>query len=176
MGTSRTVRIREIDSPSKGIPRRRGLDYFKQHKFDDKNVTERINEIFGNSDYDKYLVVWECVNPSVLSLAKEKYGFNILFMRDIIADLREEVKVSGSRDDVMRFVELIASERRESDKALLSFVEAQGKAIGLDKYSPELWSRLTGLMKLTKRADAYKALGIDKDSTTQQLREKSRKS
>lgn len=46
----------------------------------------------------------------------ERFSIHVLLMKDIIADLIEQVKIKGSRDDVMRFVELIASEEREGWK------------------------------------------------------------
>jgi translation elongation factor EF-Tu-like GTPase len=37
-------------------------------------------------------------------------------MKDIISDLKEQVKIKGSRDDIMRLAELIAFEEREEWK------------------------------------------------------------
>jgi hypothetical protein len=90
-------------------------------------------------------------------------------MKDTIADLKEEVEVRGSRDDVMRFVELIAYEDRESNRLIRTMFEKEAKNLGLDKN--ELWSRLMQLMKTRKRAELLKLLKIDKKTSTQKLRE-----
>jgi len=83
--------------------------------------------------------------------------------------LKEEDEVRGSRDDIMRFVELIVYEDREFNKLIRTMLEKEAKSLGLDKN--ELWSRLMNLMKTSRRAELLKLLKIDKKTSTQKLRE-----
>ena len=169
---STTFKLREQATKRKGgAPYRDGLDYFKKEKFEHSAVLARIKELLGDKDYEKVLVVHDTEEPrdALIQKALEKYGIRILLMKDIIADLKEEAEVRGSRDDVMRFVELIAYEDRESNKLIRTMLEKEAKNLGLDKN--ELWSRLMNLMKTSKRAELLKLLKIDKKTSTQKLRE-----
>lgn len=83
--------------------------------------------------------------------------------------MKEEDEVRGSRDDIMRFVELIVYEDREFNKLIRTMLEKEAKSLGLDKN--ELWSRLMNLMKTSRRAELLKLLKIDKKTSTQKLRE-----
>jgi hypothetical protein len=119
----------------------------------------------------KLLVVHDIEEPRDALIRKgiEEYGIIVVLMRDIISDLKEEVQVAGSRDDVMRFVELIAFESRESYRYIRKMLETEAKKTGLDK--TELWPRLMKLMQINKRTELLKQLKIDKKTTTQTLRE-----
>lgn len=169
---STIFKLRERATKKKnGSSHRDGLDYFKKEKFEHSTVLARIKELFGGLDYAKVLVVHNTEEPrdALIQKAWQKHGIHVLLMKDIIADLKEEVKVTGSRDDVMRFVELIAHEGRESDRFMRTMLENEGKKMGMDKN--EVWNRLMRLMKANKRAELLKMLKIDKKTSTQRIRE-----
>jgi hypothetical protein len=61
--------------------------------------------------------------------AFEKFGIHVVLMKDIIADLREQVKVKGSRDDIMRLFELIVFEESEDWKLNMKLLEIGVKGL-----------------------------------------------
>jgi hypothetical protein len=169
---STIFKLRERATKKKnGSFQRDGLDYFKKEKFEHPAVLARIKELFGGLDYEKVLVVHSTEVPgdALIQRAWKKHGIRVLLMKDIIADLKEEVKVTGSRDDVIRFVELIARESRESNQFIRNMLENEGKKMGMDKR--EVWKRLMRLMKVDKRTELLKLLKIDKKTSTQRIRE-----
>jgi len=123
---STTFKLREKATKKKdGTSHKDGLDYFEKEKFEHSAVLARIKKLFGDKDYEKVLVVHDTEEPkdALIQKALEKYGIHILLMKDIIADLKEEVEVRGSRDDIMRFLELIAFEERGEWKESLKQIE-----------------------------------------------------
>lgn len=118
------------------------------------------------------LVVHDTEEPrdSLIRKAWKEFGVRVLLMKDIIADLKEEVEVTGSRDDVMRFVELIAYGDRESNRQIRTMLDKEAKKLGFDR--TELWNRLMTLMQTRKRTELLKLLRIDKKTSTQRIREK----
>jgi len=96
---------------SKGKPHRRGLDFFNEEKFGHGVVVDGIQEIFGNADYNKILVVWDVKDDSVIKYAKERFGIEIRLMDEIISSLVKNVR-RGSRDDILRTVELMTRRYR----------------------------------------------------------------
>jgi len=123
---STTFKLREkATKKTNGDTHRDGLDYFKAEKFEHRAVLTKIKELFGDSSYNKVLVVHDTERPisSFIEKAFENFGIHILLMKDIIADLKEQVKVKGSRDDIMRLVELIAFEEREEWKESFKIIE-----------------------------------------------------
>jgi hypothetical protein len=108
-----------------GTSHKDGLDYFKAEKFEHQAVLARIKELFGDLNYSKVLVVYDTEKPteSFIPKAFKESGIQILLMKDIIADLKEQVKVKGSRDDIMRFIELIVFEERGEWKESLKQIE-----------------------------------------------------
>ena len=91
----------------KGRAHRIGLDFFRDNKFEHKDVKERIQEIFGCEPYEKILVVWDVKDDSVIHLAETKFGFKISKMRNLLRELLD-CGISGSRDDILRLVELLS--------------------------------------------------------------------
>ena len=90
----------------KGIPHKRGLDYFEKKKFGDDIIIDGIKGIFGNKPYKRILVVWDVKDNSVVEYAKENFGIEILLMNKIIESLEKNIR-RGSRDDILRTVELM---------------------------------------------------------------------
>lgn len=131
VSTSRGFAIRLKDTHKKdGTPHRRGLDYFHKSKFEHPRVKSKIKEFFGDSDYNKILVVFHIdtggLDDHVILLpAKEMYSIDIWFITDILEILKEKIDIIGSRDDVLRLIELIAKSEREEKK----WVESMRKSI-----------------------------------------------
>jgi len=109
--TSSSFRLRYKETyTSKGEPLRRGLDYFAKEKFYHPHVTAKIHELFGDCNYKKILVIWRVAYfaPKMLIDAKKEYDIEIDFMHRIIGQLLKRRKITGSRDDVLRTIELIS--------------------------------------------------------------------
>ncbi len=111
IGTSPSLKIRVKDTyTSKDKPHKRGLDYFEKEKFSHDAVVSVIHEIFGDLNYRKILLVWEVEDESVIEHSRKKYSIDIWFVSDLIEALDEKIYkgfIRGSRDDVLRTIELI---------------------------------------------------------------------
>jgi len=86
------------------------LDEIREKKFEHPTVKQEIQKVFGDVAYHKVLVVWNVKNDQVINAAKEKFGIEIRLMREILKELQEAVssgKIKGSRDDILRTVELV---------------------------------------------------------------------
>ena len=169
---STTFKLREQATEKKdGTSHKDGLNYFKKEKFEHSTVLARVKELFGDLDYEKVLVVHDTEEPrdALIQKALDKYGIHILLMKDVIADLKEEVEVRGSRDDVMRFVELIVYEDRETRRQVTAMLEKAAREAGWNK--KEFWSHLVKVMHTNRRSELFKLLKIDKKTSTQELRE-----
>jgi hypothetical protein len=117
ISTSKSFAIREKDThTSKGRPHKIGLDYFQKEKFEHPVVKDKIHELFGESQYRKILVVWNTEDDflALPTIAKERYGFDILGLRKIIHELMQKKGSTGSRDDIVRLMELMAIEEKEA--------------------------------------------------------------
>ena len=86
---------------------KRGLDYFGKEKFDHPSILKKIREIFGDTNYHKILVIWSYVGDYVEYYAEKDYGIEIMFITCIIDELKASIKKRGSRDDIIRLIELI---------------------------------------------------------------------
>jgi len=130
ISTSPSFKLRLSDShTSKGKPHRRGLDYFIKEKFYHPSVVERIQQLFldsdidktENTDYEKILVIWD-IDPIDINLkviAKNEFGIEVVGMTRLLKNMIEERITVGSRDDVLRTMELIACiEERKIRKPL----------------------------------------------------------
>jgi len=112
VGTSRGFKIRLHDTYTKnGRAHRIGLDFFHKQKFNHPTVVKKINEIFGSTEYRKILVVWDVQEKSVVEQAKKIYGIEVWFLQKLLMRLIAFAKdrgAKGSRDDIMRIVEMFA--------------------------------------------------------------------
>lgn len=99
-----------------GSSLKNGVDYFMDEKFDHPHVKERVREIFGEANYEKVLVVWDVSDLSIVNWAKQKFDLDIWFIDDLLEELMDKVKTLGSRDDILRVVELLALSARRSKK------------------------------------------------------------
>ena len=119
----------EATSTRSGKSRKDVLDHFVKEKFEHPHVLEKIHEILGNLPYTKWIVVWEAEGypvssiqtPSVVNEAKNKFGIEVHLIGDLLNRMINEIKVKGSRDDVLRMLELISigvKEKERRDKYL----------------------------------------------------------
>ena len=116
ISTARGFALREKDTyTSKGRAHRRGLDYFSKKKFNHSFVTQKIREIFSDSNYRKILVVWSTEDDfkRLADIAKKKYNIELFGLRNIIFELIVRGSYRGSRDDILRTLELATLERSD---------------------------------------------------------------
>jgi hypothetical protein len=94
---------------SKGRCRKDGLDYFQKEKFEHPTVKQKIHEVFGDADYHKVLVVWNTEDnfAEMPSIAEQQYGIELMGLRGMIHEFTHKKITSGSRDDVLRMLELV---------------------------------------------------------------------
>ena len=119
VATSRSFALRLEDTyTSKGRPHKRGLDYFAKEKFGHPVVLDKIHELFGDSDYHKVLVVWNVQDENLFRLAKDRFNIEIWGMRALLLDMMKQRVTVGSRDDILRTMELVASMRQEEREFL----------------------------------------------------------
>jgi len=117
--TSPAFALREKDT-SKGRAYRRDLDYFSREKFNHPIVLDKIRELIGGSEYYKILVVWSTQDnfAKLPQIAEEKYDIQIWGLRGMIHDLIQQRITLGSRDDVLRIMELVSLVRKEESAFL----------------------------------------------------------
>ena len=109
IATGRGFRLKMIDTQTKnGRKHRRGLDTLNEIKFIHPTVTNKVTEIFGSSNYNKVLVVWEVQNSKVFEQAKNEYNIEVWKISEVINQLMKEVKSRPYRDDVLRTIQLIS--------------------------------------------------------------------
>ncbi|MEM4142828.1 MAG: hypothetical protein QW445_01630 [Candidatus Bathyarchaeia archaeon] len=92
---------------------RDGIDYFSREKFEHPLIKEKIREIFGTDDYSKILVVWEIEGEDLVEKALAQYGLQLMSLKSIIKGFLSEQKMFGSRDDVLRVMELVYLVKQE---------------------------------------------------------------
>jgi hypothetical protein len=103
---------------------RNGLDYFDKEKFEHPTVKKFVNQIFDNKPYHKILIVWDIqycglAGVGLKERVEAQFGIEVWSMRGIIAQLSTDKRTSGSRDDILRTMELVFLERKaESDGTL----------------------------------------------------------
>jgi len=103
-------KIAKIDTYTKkgkriGTAHRIGLDFFNKEKFEHEAIKKKILDVFGEVPYRKILVVWNVEDDSVIPYAKETYKIEIWKIQEMLQ--RFGKYVSGSRDDVLRTMELV---------------------------------------------------------------------
>lgn len=107
IATSPSFWLRSHETKTKsGRYCRNGLDYFHREKFNHPIIMKKIHDLFGDSNYRKWLVVWNVQNENVITEAIAKYGIEIYWIHELIENLRQQKLTSGSRDVVLRMIEL----------------------------------------------------------------------
>jgi hypothetical protein len=88
----------------------KNIDSLRKEKFEVPIIKEKIHEIFGEGEYIRMLVVWYA-NKNIREASKRKYDIEILPMKTILTSLilrlMSRGHPKGSRDDVLRTVELL---------------------------------------------------------------------
>jgi hypothetical protein len=83
-------------------------------------VKQKIREVFGEVPYHKILVVWNTQdNFEILPrIAEKQYGIEVMGLRGMIHEFTHKKVTSGSRDDILRVLELVYLPEHE-EKAFL---------------------------------------------------------
>jgi len=109
IATGRGFRLRMIDTQTRnGRKHKRGLDTLNEIKFAHPVVTNKVEQIFGSSEYTKVLVVWDVQNDEVIKQAKDVYGIEIWRISDVMEEMIKEVETKAYRNDVLRTIQLIS--------------------------------------------------------------------
>jgi len=108
VATSSSHGLRMAKSTDDGKTDKRAVDYFANNKFNHATVMNNVIDIFGSSHYVKVLVVWDVDELSVLERAEKEFSIKIWFIDDLLEALVNEGKIKGSRDDILRVVELLS--------------------------------------------------------------------
>jgi hypothetical protein len=107
IATSKGFRLRIKDTQTKnGRKYKRGLDTLSKIKFEPQIITDNIKNIFGTSNYQKILVVWDVENEEVIKTAKEVYGIEIWKLPNILNEMMEKTGPKSYRNDILRAVQL----------------------------------------------------------------------
>lgn len=119
VSTTHLLRL-EATYTKKGVCYKNGVYYFAKEKFDHSMVLEKVRTLFGEKEYFRVLVVYDLYKPRnkklFLEQATQKFGINIWFIIDIIEELKMHGRMKGSRDDILRTVELIYASERQSER------------------------------------------------------------
>lgn len=103
--TVRGFRLRLIDTQTKdGRKHRRGVDTLSKIKFEPQIVVNRIQEIFGSSEYKKVLVVCDVETSEVIKGARDIYGIEVWKLPDIMSEMMRA-------RNALRIIQLISKMR-----------------------------------------------------------------
>lgn len=110
-----------------GKTRRNGLGYFATKKFNNPYVIEKIKLYFKEEPYTKILYVFDCDKEGqyagtnfIPSEAQKNFGFIVKPISDIIERLKQFNAIKGSRDDVLRTLDLICRYEERTPNILKS--------------------------------------------------------
>lgn len=110
IATGRGFKIRLVDTQTRdGRKHKRGLDTLNAEKFSPPEVVEACKRIFGSSEYERILVVWDVQEPSVIEQAMKLYQIEVWRISDIITELMQKVGTKPYRDDILRLAQLISA-------------------------------------------------------------------
>jgi len=111
-----------------GKEKGKGIEWFSKEKFEHESVKNKIYEILGYTQYQKILVVYG-VNTGkydtipLPEIAYRQYGIQVWHILDLIYILKEQISNLGSRDDILRFIELIGYHEKKSRAELNKMIE-----------------------------------------------------
>jgi len=143
--------VREKDTyTSKGRAHKRGLDYFSKEKFNHPAVVEKIREFFEDSDYHRILAVWNYeFGFGQFDDVAEDYGIEVLELRSMIRELMKRGATRGSRDDVLRLMELMSIMTKEHENDIERETIYKLRDVGkLKGIAMEIWADLHDSKKL----------------------------
>jgi hypothetical protein len=84
-----------------------GLAKLADKKFNDSEVKGKISEFFGESDYEKWLVVSpQNVNRQLDEYAS-KLGIEIRYIEEMVRTMMRKMDRYGSRDHILRTLEIV---------------------------------------------------------------------
>jgi hypothetical protein len=107
--TGKGFRLRIKDTQTKkGYKHKRGLDTLNEIKFAHPVVTAKIQQIFGNKEYKRVLVVWDVENDEVIEQAKTTYDIEVWRISDILNEMMKALETKPYRNDVLRTAQLIS--------------------------------------------------------------------
>jgi hypothetical protein len=119
VSTTFPLRMQETKTTS-GKSNKNGLDYFIKEKFYHPSVLERAEVMFGTKKYDRVLVVHSVKGMEFGDLFEKvynTYGIMVWRIGDLIHWLRLQNYPLGSRDDVLRLIELIYYDEKMQTRA-----------------------------------------------------------
>lgn len=98
----------------KGRCKRNGIDYFYKEKFGHYEVKKYVEGVFNNKPYHTVLVVWDTQDDfqKFSKKVKDGCGIEIWLMKGLIYELSNHKITSGSRDDILRTMELVFLEKK----------------------------------------------------------------
>ena len=129
VSTTFPLRLRETKTRD-GKSHKNGVDYFAREKFNHPYVVEKIKEFFGEEKYRKILIVSTvhkhnfaldalADNPSVIEQsARLRFGIEVWSIYSLISSLEISANIRGSRDDVLRLLDLVAFRKGKYKKEL----------------------------------------------------------
>jgi hypothetical protein len=105
------------------------MEYFVKQKFYDHNVKQCVDGLFYDNEkrqtrkYQRILVIWETKEPlrEFSKKCENGMGIKIMSLQGIIYALSNDKYTSGSRDDILRTMELVRLEKKwekEPDKQM----------------------------------------------------------
>jgi len=84
------------------------IDSLAKEKFEHPIVREKIQKLFGNSKYRKWLVIQpQKVDSQLDDFARDKFGIEIQYIDTILRMIMRKISSTGSRNDVLRTLELV---------------------------------------------------------------------
>jgi hypothetical protein len=109
-----------------GRSHRNGLDFMIKEKFNHPCVVRKVEEIFGTDQYFRLLVIYSLrkgLNRNQFKIeAATKYNLLIEFIGNMIDELVGRAEFMGSRDDVLRVLELVYGEQMKASTRITRMV------------------------------------------------------
>jgi hypothetical protein len=97
------------------------VEYFYREKFGNWLVREYVNWVFNNQPYRKIIIAWDTQGDFEKFSKKVKDGCDIevWLMKGIVYQLSTHKTTSGSRDDILRTMELVLLEKEWEKETLM---------------------------------------------------------
>jgi len=131
------------------------IEPFLKEKFDDSRIREKIEEIFGREDYKRILVLWDVRDLSLVPWCTANFNLQIWFIDDILNELMEKRVLKGSRDDVLRTIELLSLCQKESKRRSRA---SERKRIRKEFTPEKIEKSGKGMLEFKKRIEGAKQL------------------
>lgn len=135
--------------------KRERIERFLSDKFDNPQVKNRTQEIFGSEDYSRVLVLWDVFDLSLVPWAQANFNFKIWFMDNLLNQLMKKRVWKGWRDDVLRTLELVSLMQKKA-KRLGKYSK---RRLIREALTPEKIEELgKGMLEFKKRIDETRQL------------------